>query len=78
MAVVLVMPEELRPAGIPQGTTVVNDVGSLYELDPVEQKVCTWNWYVVPAVSPVRLLEVVAMPLTVLHVDEVEAFHWRS
>ena len=30
-----------------------------------------------PAVSPVRSLEVVAIPLTVVHVEEDEAFHWR-
>jgi hypothetical protein len=56
---------------------VVNDIALLYELDPAEQTVCTWYWYVVPAVSPVKLLAVVVMPLTVLHVDEDEAFHWR-
>ena len=27
--------------------------------------------------SPVKLREVVVMPLTVVHVDEDEAFHWR-
>jgi hypothetical protein len=49
----------------------------LYELDPAEQTVCTWNWYAVPSVSPVKSLEVVVIPLTVVHVDEDEAFHWR-
>ena len=71
------MPEELKPVGMPQVAAVVNDVAALYELDPAEQTVCTWNWYAVPAVSPVKLREVVVMPLTVVHVDEEEAFHWR-
>jgi len=71
------MPEELKPVGMPQVAAVVNDVAVLYELDPAEQTVCTWNWYAVPAVSPVKLREVVVMPLTVVHVDEEEAFHWR-
>ena len=30
-----------------------------------------------PGVSPVKLLEAVAMPLTLIHVDDVDAFHWR-
>ena len=30
-----------------------------------------------PAVSPVKLREVVVIPLTVVHVEEDEAFHWR-
>ena len=71
------MPEELKPVGMPQVAAVVNDVAVLYELDPAEQTVCTWNWYAVPAVSPVKLREVVVMPLTVVHVDEEEAFHCR-
>ena len=37
VALVVVMPEELKPAGIPQGATVVNEVGSLYALDPAAQ-----------------------------------------
>jgi len=71
------MPEELKPVGMPQVAAVVNDVAALYELDPAEQTVCTWNWYAAPAVSPDKLREVVVMPLTVVHVDEEEAFHWR-
>jgi hypothetical protein len=31
------MLEEIKPAGIAQVAVVVNDVGSLYELDPAEQ-----------------------------------------
>ena len=27
--------------------------------------------------SPVKLLEVVVIPLTVVHVDDDESFHWR-
>ena len=27
--------------------------------------------------SPVKLLEVVVIPLTVVHVEEDDAFHWR-
>ena len=73
----MVMPEELRPVGIPQVAAVVKDAAVLYELVPAEQTVCTWNWYAVPAVSPVKLREVVVIPLTVFHVDEDEAFHWR-
>jgi hypothetical protein len=71
------MLEEVKPAGIPQLAVVVNDAAVLYELDPAEQTVCTWNWYAVPAVSPVKLREVVVIPLTVVHVDEDEGFHWR-
>ena len=71
------MPEELKPVSMPQVAAVVNDVAALYELDPAEQTVCTWNWYAVPAVSPVKLREVVVIPLTVVHVDEEEAFHCR-
>ena len=71
------MPEELKAVGMPQVAAVVNDVAVLYELDPAEQTVCTWNWYAVPGVSPVKLREVVVMPFTVVHVDEEEAFHWR-
>ena len=69
--------EELKPVGIPQLAVVVNVVGALYAPDPAEQTVCTWNWYAVPAVSPVKLREIVVIPLTVVHVDEDEAFHWR-
>ena len=71
------MPEEVNPVGIPQLARVVNDVGALYELDPAEQTVWTWNLYVVLAVSPVKLREVVVIPVTVVHLDEDEAFHWR-
>ena len=46
VALVLVMLEELKPVGIPQIAVVVNDVESLYELDPAEQTGCGWNWYV--------------------------------
>ena len=79
VALVVVMLEELKPVGMPQLAAVVNDVAVLYELDPdpPEQTVWTWNWYAVPAVSPVKLREVVVMLLTVVHVDEDEAFHWR-
>jgi len=56
---------------------VVNGAAVLYALVAAEQTVCTWNWYAVPAVSPVKLLDVVAMPLSVVHVDDNEAFHWR-
>ena len=56
---------------------VVNDEAALYALVPAEQTVCTWNWYAVPAVSPVKLLEVVVSPLTVVHVEEDVVFHWR-
>jgi hypothetical protein len=71
------MPEELKPVGTPQGAAVVNDAALLNELDPdpPEQTVCTWNWYAVPAVSPVKLREVVVSPLIVVHVDEDESFH---
>ena len=71
------MPEEVKPVGIPQLARVVNDVDALYELDPAEQTVWTWNWYVVPSVSPDKSLEVVVIAVTVVHVDEEEAFHWR-
>ena len=30
-----------------------------------------------PSVSPVKSLEAVVIPVTVVHVDEDEAFHWR-
>ena len=30
-----------------------------------------------PAVSPVKLLDVVVIPLTVVHVEEDVGFHWR-
>jgi hypothetical protein len=73
----LVTLEEVKPVGVPQLRSVVNDMEALYELDPAEQTVCTWNWYVVPSVSPVKSLEIVVIPLTVVHVDEDEAFHWR-
>jgi hypothetical protein len=71
------MLEEVRPVGIAQVPAVVNDVGLLNALDPdpPEQTVCTWKSYAVPAVSPVKLLEVVVIPLTVVHVDEDESFH---
>jgi hypothetical protein len=77
VALVLVMLDEVKSVGVPQLTSVVNDVEVLYELAPAEQTVCTLNWYVVPSVSPVKSLEVVVIPLTVVHVDEDEAFHWR-
>ena len=77
MALVEVIPEDVKPVGIPQVAAVVKDAAVLYELVPAEQTVCTWNWYAVPAVSPVKLREVVVIPLTVFHVDEDEAFHWR-
>jgi hypothetical protein len=77
VALVLVTLEEFKPVGVPQLRSVANDAEALYELDPAEQTVCTWNWYVVPSVSPVKSLEVVVIPLTVLHVEEDEAFHWR-
>ena len=77
VALVVVMLEDVKPVGIPQLATVVNDAAVLYVLDPAEQTVCTWNWYVVPSVSPVKSLEVVVIPLTVVQVDEDEAFHWR-
>ena len=69
--------EEVNPVGASQLVVVVNDVVVLYELVPAEQTVCTWNWHVVPSVSTVKSVEVVAMPLTVVHVDEDAAFHWR-
>ena len=71
--------EEAKPVGIPQVAAVVNDVAVLYELDPdpPKQTVWTWNWYDVPAVSPVKLREVVVMPLMVVHVEDDEGFHWR-
>ena len=39
VAVVLVIFEELEPVGVPQLAVVVNDVRSLYELDPAAQTV---------------------------------------
>ena len=39
VALVVVMPEEVKPAGIAQLAAVVNDVAVLYELDPAEQTV---------------------------------------
>ena len=77
MAFVLSTFEEVKPVGASQLAIVVNDAAVLYELVPAEQTVCTWNWHVVPSVSPVKSVEVVAMPLTVVHVDEDAAFHWR-
>jgi hypothetical protein len=71
------MLEEVKPVGVPQLRSVVNDVEALYELDPAEQTLCTRNWYVVPSVSPVKSLEVAVIPLTVVHVDEEASFHWR-
>ena len=73
------MLEEAKPVGVTQllVPVVLNEAIELYELVPAEQTVCTWNWYAVPAVSPVKLREVVVIPLTVFHVDEDEAFHWR-
>ena len=68
---------EVKPVGASQLAIVVNDAVVLYELVPAEQTVCTWYWYVAPAESPVKLLTVVVIPVTVLHVDEDEAFHWR-
>ena len=67
--------EETNPVGASQLVVVVNDVAVLYELVPAEQTVCTWNWYVVPSLNPVKSVEVVVIPLTVVHVDEDEAFH---
>jgi hypothetical protein len=69
--------EELKPVGIPQVAVVVNDVAVQYELDPNEQTVCTRKSYAVPATSVVRSLEVVVIPLTVVHVEDDEGFHWR-
>ena len=69
------MLEEVRLPGIPQLAAVVNDVAVLYELDPAEQTVCTWNWYAVLALSPVKLREVVVIPLIVVHEDDDESFH---
>jgi hypothetical protein len=37
VALAVVMPEEVKPVGIPQLAVVVNDAGELYELDPAEQ-----------------------------------------
>ena len=39
VALAVVMLEEVKPVGIPQGAAVVNDVAVLYELDPDEQTV---------------------------------------
>ena len=39
VAVVVVMLEEVKPVGIPQLATVVNDAELLKELDPAEQTV---------------------------------------
>ena len=77
VAFALSMFEEAKFVGISQLVKVVNDVELLNELDPAEQTVWTWNWYAVPAVSPVKLLDVVVIPVTVIHEDDDEAFHWR-
>ena len=69
--------EEVKFVGMSQLVKVVNDVELLNELDPAEQTVCTWNWYAVPAASPVKLLEFVVSPLTVVQVDEDDIFHLR-
>ena len=69
--------EEVKFVGMSQLVKVVNDVELLNELDPAEQTVWTLNWYAVPAVSPVKLLDVVVIPVTVIHEDDDEAFHWR-
>ena len=69
------MLEEVKPVGVGQLTIVVNDAGALYAPDPAEQTVCTWNWYAVPAVSPVKLREVVVMPVMVVHVEDDVGFH---
>ena len=71
------MPEEVKPAGVPQLAVVVNDTAVLYELDPDEQTVWTWKSYDVPAVSSAKSVEVVAMSLMVVHVNDDEAFHLR-
>ena len=71
------MPEDAKPVGMPQLATVVNDVELLKELEPAEHIVWTWNWYAVPAVSPVKLREVVVMPVMVVHVEDDVGFHWR-
>ena len=71
------MLEELKPVGESQLAVVENDVALLYELDPAEQTVWTWKSYDVPALSPIKLFEVVAIPLTVIHVEDDDAFHWR-
>jgi hypothetical protein len=79
----LVILEEAKPVGTPQlpllaVPVVVNDTAPLYELvPPPEQTVCTWNWYVVPAESPVKLIGVILTPVTVVHVEEDDAFHCR-
>ena len=67
--------EEVNPVGASQLVVVVNDVEVLYELVPAEQTVCTWKSYDVPATRVVKLLEVVVMPLTAVHVDDDEGFH---
>ena len=77
VALVLSTFEEVNPVGASQLVIVVNDVALLYELVPAEQTVCTWNWYVVPSLSPVKSVETAVIPLIVVHVDEDEAFHWR-
>ena len=77
VALVFVMFEEVKPVGIPQLAVVENGVGSLNELDPAEQTVCTWKSYDVPGVSVVKLLEDVVRLGIVAHVDADESFHWR-
>ena len=69
--------EEVKFVGMSQLVKVVNDVELLNELDPAEQTVWTWNWYAVPAESPVKLLEGDVSPLTVVHVDDDDIFHLR-
>jgi hypothetical protein len=73
------MLEEAKPVGVTQllVPVVLNEAIELYELVPAEQTVCTWNWYVVPAASPVKFRGVTVIPLTVVHVEEDDAFHWR-
>ena len=75
MALVVAMLEEVKPVGTSQLLVVVNDAAVLYELVPEEQTVCTWNWYVVPSLNPVKSVEVVVMLLTVVHVEVDEVFH---
>ena len=75
MAFVVAMLEEVKPVGTSQLLVVVNDAAVLYELVPAEQTVCTWNWYVVPSLNPVKSVEVVVMLLTVVHVEVDEVFH---
>ena len=39
IALVVVMPEDAKPVGMPQLATVVNDIELLKELEPAEHKV---------------------------------------